>query len=329
MSVYKRGSIWWIYVTYRGQKIRRSTRRGTTKGAATLLEGRLRASLRKRELDGQLGEAPRHLFDDAIVRWLDGGGRALKSWRQTLSHAARVRTYTAGRWLDEGPAISEELKAAELARGLAPATVNQRLAIIRRTLNLAFDWGWLDTPLGARVRLLPPHNERHLYLTAPEIDALAAAAGPAGDAIRLLAYTGLRLSEAWGLTPAHVVDGCIVLEARTKSGRPRVIPLPAIVADCPVPPAVTRAVFRRRFEQARREIGRPELHAHDLRHSYASMLIASGAEATDVRDLLGHANLAVTSRYVHLHKGRLKAIIENLGHKMGHSRGNGGNGTEG
>jgi len=329
MSVFKRGRVWWYDVGHGPTRIRKSAGRDATKQEALQLAAATRTYIRKALIRQRLGDPARHQFDDALLRWIQGGVKALKSRRKTSNHASVVMGFSAGRWLDEGPEIAQDIIAAGLAKGLRPATINQRLAVVRRVLNLAYRWGWLETPLGKRVTLLRPDNERHVYLTPAQVHRLASEAGTARDAVLLLAYTGLRLSELWSLTPEHVVDGCIVLEATNKSGRPRVIPIPEAVAHCPIPPAVTRAVFRSRFEAARAALGRPDLHAHDLRHSYASMLINAGAEATDVRDLLGHANLAVTSRYAHLYTGRLKGVVAKLRHNSRHSQDEGGNGTDG
>lgn len=46
-------------------------------------------------------------------------------------------------------------------------------------------------------------------------------------------------------------------------------------------------------------IGKPYLHPHSLRHSYATHLVESGIPITDVQMLLGHARIETTSRYVH------------------------------
>lgn len=309
MGVYKRGTVWWSRLRVDGAEIRQSAGPGSTKKDAEELEKAYRRQIAEHERARKLGKTPRRTIDDALLRWLNGPAQALKSYRQTLNHARAVRQFTRGRWLDEGPQVAAEICESGLAHRLRPATINQRLAIIRRILNLAYQWSWLDQELGRKIKLISPRNERHIYLTEPEIAALAAAAGEAGDAILLLAYTGLRLGELFRLTSANLIDGTIILDAATKSGRPRIIPIPEPALQCAIPVTVTRDRFRRRFEQARLAIGRPDLHAHDLRHTYASLLVRAGAPLPAIRDLLGHAHLGVTSRYAHLARDDLKTAV--------------------
>jgi integrase len=46
--------------------------------------------------------------------------------------------------------------------------------------------------------------------------------------------------------------------------------------------------------------GFPDLHFHDLRHTFCSNLILSGADLKDVKEMIGHKDLRMTDRYTHL-----------------------------
>ena len=54
------------------------------------------------------------------------------------------------------------------------------------------------------------------------------------------------------------------------------------------------------------------MHPHLLRHFFACSLLRSGADLTEVQELLGHANLATTAIYLHVEVGRLKPAVDRL-----------------
>jgi site-specific recombinase XerD len=54
------------------------------------------------------------------------------------------------------------------------------------------------------------------------------------------------------------------------------------------------------WDRARRVAGLPDLRLHDLRHSFASVLVNNGVPIYDVQKLLGHASVKTTQRYAHL-----------------------------
>lgn len=104
-------------------------------------------------------------------------------------------------------------------------------------------------------------------------------------------------------------------DARTKNGRPRVIPLHpralAIAKQLPFK-GITPAVLRKQFEKARKTCGMEHIHWHDLRHTFASWLIQKGTPLQVVKELMGHANIQMTMRYAHLETDNLKAAVHSL-----------------
>lgn len=318
MSVYKRGGIWWFGFKIGGQRVRQSAGPEASKKDALELEARVRSRLLDDLLRTKMGKTVRRTFDEALLQWMKGDAATLKD--KTIKDKARlIMPYLKGVWLEGVPEAAENMKQKFISEGLKPATINRRLAIVRRVLNLAYAWGWIQEKLGDRIKLLREQNERHIYLTPEQVKVLANAAGEAGPMIWQLAYTGLRLSELFRLKPGDVRDGVIYIST-SKSGKPRAVPIHPDIAAFPIPVGVTPAQFRRLFEVAREAIGMPELHAHDLRHTCASWLIHGGANAVIVKEWLGHSHLGVTGRYTHLQDSHLKAAARKMGHKKAHSK---------
>ncbi|MCC6719071.1 MAG: tyrosine recombinase XerC [Acetobacteraceae bacterium] len=137
----------------------------------------------------------------------------------------------------------------------------------------------------------------------------------------LLYGSGLRIAEALALTVAEAPrEGTdAMLRVVGKGSKPRIVPvLPAVRAAIaawlrhhparaePAAPLfvgvrgerLNPGVAQRTLRVFRQQNGLPE-HAtpHALRHSFATHLLAGGADLRTIQDLLGHASLSTTQRY--------------------------------
>lgn len=72
----------------------------------------------------------------------------------------------------------------------------------------------------------------------------------------------------------------------------------------------------------RQAAGLPDVRPHDLRHSFASVMIAGGASLPVIGALLGHRDVKTTSRYAHLATDPLKVAADQVGGVLaGHLKG--------
>ena len=215
--------------------------------------------------------------------------------------------------------------------GLAAASRARHLAAVRGFFRFLARRGLADNPavqLIATPRRRPPApralSQSDAGAVAGEIgeEAASEALSARDTALFTLLYgCGLRIAEALSLDLRDVpagVEGTATLRVRGKGGKERLVPvLPAVraaIADwlrfhpdrAPDRPLFLGArgerlnpgVAQRALREFRRRRGLPE-HAtpHALRHSFATHLLAAGADLRAIQDLLGHASLSTTQRY--------------------------------
>jgi integrase/recombinase XerD len=160
--------------------------------------------------------------------------------------------------------------------------------------------------------------------------------------LEALYATGCRASEVVGLQVADLYLEGGYCKCQGKGNKQRLVPLgrpavnalrsylddlrPRLVAAAPDAPWVfvsrggkvlTRVMLWILVKKYVRRAGiNPKVSPHTLRHSFATHLLAGGADLRTVQELLGHASIRTTQRYTHVDRDRLRAI-----HRQFHPRG--------
>jgi len=225
--------------------------------------------------------------------------------------------------------------AQRRAEGLGPSSAARELSGVRAFLKYAAEQAGTPPQL---PRTRAPKRPRTLPRPAAPDEAMGLAEDAAGAAsapwigardlaVLLLLYgAGLRVAEALSLT-ANMLPIGSTLRVIGKRSKTRIVPIvPAIreaiedyLRQCPFPISGETPLFvgarggplnpdlvRRSVASARRRLGLPDtLTPHALRHSFATHLLARGADLRALQELLGHASLSSTQIYTAVDAARL------------------------
>lgn len=302
---------WTVEFQASGKRVFRRLPAIATKEDAKQLESRLRREIFER---GVLGRADEPSLAAAIQLWVERTAAGRKDPRSPEQNAAHLRDYVGTRMLREvGDAAAAAIQAWN--EELAPGTINRRLDVLRAAARHAWKQGWIGENLAGRVPKLREDNARQVYLTAAEVRKLASKAPDklSRSIIMLAAYTGLRASELWA-QPKPPKGATALMVPKSKTGPARQVPisdvLRAHLSVLPLP--IPYRAFMDSFWTARKAAGMEHVHFHDLRHSFASMLINQGVDLYTVGKLLGHASPATTQRYAHLADAPLREAVNKL-----------------
>lgn len=235
---------------------------------------------------------------------------------------------------------------AELtASGIAPSTVRQTFVVFRGVLAHAVRARRLSRNPALDVELPRIRKTDKRFLTHEQVDELADTSGEYGALVLTLAYTGLRWSEAVALRVRRLdllrgrlevaegateVRGTLVWDD-PKSHRRRTVPVPRFLRDDLAAACAGKApddlVFTApeggplRYRNFTRRAWRPAVAAaglggltpHELRHTAASLAVASGATVKGVQRMLGHASAAMTlDVYAGLFDDELDAVADRM-----------------
>jgi integrase/recombinase XerC len=248
------------------------------------------------------------------------------------------------------PADIRAFLAARHADGLSAATRARRLAAVRGFFRYLARRQGCDCPALRLVAMPRARRPAPRALSEEGARAVAQDIGEVSDlpfvqardvALFTLLYgCGLRIGEALGLRvrDAPLPGATGTLTVRGKGAKERAVPvLPAVRSamaawlrhhpdrqpDSPLfvgvrGGALSATMAQRAAQAFRRHAGLPE-HAtpHALRHSFATHLLAAGADLRAIQELLGHASLSTTQRYTSVDEAALMRIWRNAHPRAG------------
>ena len=237
----------------------------------------------------------------------------------------------------------EDYVADRREGGYADASIERALSAVKGLHAFMVREGVTEVHPTAAVRL--PKKAAHLpdYLTVDEARALLEQPFPdtplgARDraVLEVLYGCGLRVSEVTGLDLGGVFADDEFLRVMGKGSKERLVPLlgsakERLLAYLDGPraalaahertldpsPAVflnknggrlSRQAVHALVERYGRLVGIEGLHPHTLRHSFATHLLAGGADLRVLQEILGHADISTTQIYTHLERSQLREV---------------------
>ncbi|MBI5231227.1 MAG: site-specific integrase [Coriobacteriales bacterium] len=231
----------------------------------------------------------------------------------------------------DGTAIASVVVALSRS-GIQPKRLSNVLVPLRACLRWHHRMGSLSRDPSPWFDSSVPAADERRILSLADLERLIAEIPPQYRAfVATAAYTGMRLGEIRALTWSDIDFGTRLarvnktyyrtrMQRSTKTGHDREVPLPAHIVDVLLawrprcPPSADDLVFpqpsgrpidpddfrRRVFKPACARAGVPPgTRFHDLRHTCASLYLASGATVREVMDIHGWRQMQTAMRYLH------------------------------
>ncbi len=227
------------------------------------------------------------------------------------------------------------------AKGHETSTIARHVATIRVFCRFMEQRGFIET--NPAEQLTQPRGWQRLPNVMAEDNIKKLLAAPSPDdpfylrdvaLLELMYAGGLRASEVAGLDMDSVKMDLGIVRVMGKGSKERIVPIgrPAIEAVqrylLDLRPAlskpdhpndklflsrtgheITRVVVWQIVTRLAKRAGLSDVHPHTLRHSFATHMLAGGADLRVVQELLGHSNIRTTQVYTHVDRSRLSEVI--------------------
>jgi integrase len=323
MAVRKRGGRWHYDFMIKTKRYRGVIPEARTKAQAERAETQIRQDAYEDKYEKAAAPSFESFVKEEYLPWSKLNKR---SWRSDVGHVeVLIREFGEMNLNEITPVLIERFKrerrASVTRRGKdrAPASVNRELEVLSRIFTLAIEQEVVATNPCRKVKKLLMDNVRTRYLSVEEeeklMESLTGRLSHLRPIIIVAIDAGLRRRELLSLEVEQVDFNLDVINVkRTKSGKGRTVPMTPrvretlkslcedgdgkyVFANSETGKAITDV--KHSFTSAVRAAGIEDFTFHDLRHTFGTRLAASGADVVKIRELMGHASITTTMRYMH------------------------------
>ncbi len=293
-------------------------------------------SIKHKVVAGNTGQSMQDLADQYLSLHA-GPNKAPKSYKEDRAKLKNIILKRYGHLRADAISILDLQKLhSDLQK--TPVQANRTMALLSKMFNLAIQWGWRSDNPAKDIKKYKEHG-RHRWLDDEESQRLFTALDTyrnqnVANAIRLLILTGARKTELLSATwnQFDLEKGVWTKQSHsTKQRKMEHVPISSLVleilkqmkeqTDSPFlfpgkVPGKPLKDPKKAWNTIRKQADSPDVHIHDLRHTFASHLVSSGLSLSIVGKLLGHTQASTTQRYAHLADAPLREATELLGNKM-------------
>lgn len=281
-----------------GKRVHRILPEDATASDAKRFEGELRAALGRQRAPIVPGDPPMA----KIMELYMAHAKTLRSPETAIHHAQRAEPWVAQYKASQARQCAAHI-IADMTEAYAAATINRSLGTIKKALHLAWERGITPDNHSAQIKRLPENNQREIHLSIDQVKIIAdLCSEQTRAAVWVSLLTGCRRGEVLKIKAEDIgAETILIRSGNTKTLRTRIVPIiPALRPWLEyLPLVIGYEGVKSSFQRAREKAEMPEVNFHDLRHSCATILLASGADLYTVAKILGHTTVKTTERYAH------------------------------
>ena len=321
-SIYLRGRVWWIKFSDNGQRVQQSLK---TRDKAV-------AKYRKNEIEIRLAQGSSPLpslgrtAQECFEEFKKDRINRVSPRAQAADHF-RIQNFIDEMKIGSLRTIREDVLKAHLDQRIkddkiSNQTADHTIRAIKTFLNFCVRRRYLgENPLSG-MKLYPVEKKAPRFLSSDELRAFLAAAiqTPYYPIFMTAIYTGMRLGEIERIEWEDInFKENIITVHQSKAKRFRDIPLHPDLRVVIEPMKGTGRCFNFtsdelewKFPKIREASKVRKFRFHDLRHTFASLMIKCGADLLTVSKLLGHSNTKTTEIYAHLYSDHVHDAVNRL-----------------